>query len=138
MQLSYGQFSFTLNVLPACGYSHNSFHFRRTYSKCADQANECSRFFMCSVAHNFSVSKEIARARRKRRPCRRVLLFTPFLIRLLVRVLFERYAQRLDEQFVVECFAQEVHGARRQCPVADSGLVVGCDEDDGEWIAATC
>jgi len=49
----------------------------------------------------------------------------------------ERYAQRLDEQFVVEWFAQEGHCPRRQRPVADSGLVVGCDEDDGQRIAAT-
>jgi hypothetical protein len=52
---------------------------------------------MSRIDHSPSVGQAIARAHRKRRPCRRVLLFTPFLIRLLVRVLFERYAQRLDE-----------------------------------------
>ena len=49
----------------------------------------------------------------------------------------ERYAQRLDKQFVVEWFAQEGDCARRQRPVADSSLVVGCDEDHGQWVAAT-
>lgn len=49
----------------------------------------------------------------------------------------ERYAQRLDKQVVVEWFAQEGHCPRRQCPVPDFRLVVGCDEDNGQRIAAT-
>ena len=48
---------------------------------------------------------------------------------------FERNPERIDQQLVLERFAQEGYGAHRQRTLAYSVFVVGRDEDDGKATA---
>src|SRR5262249_20842539 len=47
----------------------------------------------------------------------------------------QRLAQRFRKQVVIKRFAQERHRARSQRAFAHSRFVVGCDEDNGKWLA---